>query len=73
MNRSSGPVGPNEGRGHGGGIAATGPLIIIDSIISLNRSATEGGGIRANTATIEGSTISANVGQDGGGVVGWRS
>ncbi len=68
MNRSSGPVVPNQHRGHGGGIAATGPLMIFDSLVSLNRSATEGAGISAGSATIIGSTISANAGQDGGGI-----
>jgi hypothetical protein len=68
MNQSSNNFPPNQFQGYGGGIAATGQLIIIDSLISQNRSAAQGGGISARSATIIGSTISANTGQDGGGI-----
>ncbi len=65
MNRTGDEVAVSIGQG--GGMAAMGPLMIIDSLVSHNNSNT-GGGISAGTATIVGSTISVNTAFFGGGV-----
>jgi hypothetical protein len=63
----------NEATGDGGGVrVVSGPLTIVDSIISGNSTLSKGGGIvyrEGSTATIDGTTIHDNYAdQTGGGV-----